>query len=522
MTVLPKIPRYHAAVWDEPVVMEMGRPGRRGITFPAAEDAVAGLVGPAESLVPAGMRRKAAPALPEMSEPDVLRHYLHLSQETLGMMGISLFGTCTMKYNARLNEALASRPELAEVHPLQDETTLQGVLEIIHRFDLILRELSGMDQFVFQAAGGADAAYVHACVTRAWLASRGELGERDEIVTSLQAHPCNPATAATAGFKVITLPLEENGYPSLEALKAALSPRTAALMINNPDDMGIYNPDIKEWVRLVHEAGGLCFYDHANFNGVMGRIRARELGFDACMYMLHKTFGAPKGGGGPAVGAYGCSAELAPFLPRPIVGFDGTAYHLDHDRKESIGKVREFFGNIPVVLKAYAWARSLGAEGIREAADLSVLGNNYMEHELLKLPGVSRSHPQIDAWRMEMTRFSLGKLFEDTGVSAMDVQNRMVDYGVDAFWLSHEPWIVPQPFTPEAGEMWSKEDLDTWIAVLGNVIEEAYADPELVRSAPHNQAVHQIKAGPLEDPDYWAMTWRAHLRKRTRSKAKAA
>jgi glycine dehydrogenase subunit 2 len=514
---MTKLPRYHAAVWDEPVVMEMGRPGRRGIMFAAAEHTIAAAVGSAETLVPAGMRRSTPPALPEMSEPDVLRHYLHLSQQTLGMMGISLFGTCTMKYNARLSEALAARPQLAEIHPLQDEETLQGVLEIIHCFDLILRELSGMDQFVFQAAGGADAAYTHACVTRAWLAARGELGKRDEIITSLQAHPCNPATAATAGFKVITLPLEENGYPSLDALKAAVSDRTAALMINNPDDMGIYNPHIKEWVRVVHEAGGLCFYDHANFNGVMSRLRARELGFDACMYMLHKTFGAPKGGGGPAVGAYGCSAELAPFLPKPVVTFDGASYHLDSDRYDSIGKVREFLGNIPVVLKAYAWVRALGAEGIREAADLSVLANNYMEHQLLKLRGVSRSHPHIDAWRMEMTRFSLGQLFEDTGVSAMDVQNRMVDYGIDAFWLSHEPWIVPQPFTPEAGEMWSKEDLDTWIGVLEAVVEEAYADPDRVRSAPHNQAVHQIKGAPLEDPAHWAMTWRAHVSKRTQT-----
>lgn len=516
----PKLPRYHAAVWDEPVVMEMGHPGRRGVVFPKpAPGAASGAA--SDGLVPAGMRRAAPPALPEMSEPDVLRHYLHLSQETLGMMGISLFGTCTMKYNARLNEALAARPELAEVHPLQPEETLQGVLEIIHGLDLILRELSGMDQFVFQAAGGADAAYTHACVTRAWLAARGELGQRDEIITSIQAHPCNPATAATAGFKIITLPLEENGYPSVEALKAAISPRTAALMINNPDDMGLYNPHIKEWVRLVHEAGGLCFYDHANFNGVMGRIRARELGFDACMYMLHKTFGAPKGGGGPAVGAYGCSAELAPFLPKPVVTFDGDRYHLDCDRAESVGKVREFLGNVPVVMKAYAWARSLGAEGIREAADLSVLGNNYMEHEILKIPGVTRSHPDIDLWRMEMTRFSLGKLFEDTGISAVDVQNRMVDYGIDAFWLSHEPWIVPQPFTPEAGEMWSKEDLDTWIAVLAAIVAEAYSDPDTIRSAPHNQAVHQIKAGPLEDPAHWAMTWRAYRRKRGAAKADA-
>ena len=182
---------------------------------------------------------------------------------------------------------------------------------MIHGLDLILRELSGMDQFVFQAGGGADAAYTHACVTRAYHAARGELGQRTEVITTIQSHPCNAATAAAAGFRVVTLPIEEGGYPSLDALRAAVSERTAALMVGNPDDMGIYNPHITEWVELVHKAGGLCFYDHANFNGVMSRLRARQLGFDACMFMLHKTFGAPKGGGGPAVGAYGCTTALA-------------------------------------------------------------------------------------------------------------------------------------------------------------------------------------------------------------------
>ena len=295
----PKL--IHQARWNEPVVMELGVSGRRGIVFPKPDTDAA-------ALIPAGMRRRSAPALPEMTEHDVLRHYLHLSQQVLGMMGVSLFGTCTMKYNPRLSEALGLRPQMAEIHPLQDDSTIQGLLEIVHGFDLILRDLSGMDQFVFQAAGGADAAYTHTCVTRGWFAAKGELEQRNEIITSIQAHPCNPATAATAGFKVVTLMLEENGYPSIEALKAALSNRTAALMINNPDDMGVYNPQIVEWVKLVKQAGGLAFYDHANFNGVMGRIRARELGFDACMFMLHKTFGGPKGGGGPAVGAYGCSA----------------------------------------------------------------------------------------------------------------------------------------------------------------------------------------------------------------------
>ena len=504
---------YRSASWDEPVVMELGHPGRRGMVFGEAEDKVRAEAGDADALVPAAMRRRAAPELPELSEPEVLHHYLRLSQQTLGMMGVNLFGTCTMKYNPRSSEAVMARPQVAETHPHQHPDTLQGTLSLIHGFDLILRELSGMDQFVFQAAGGADAAYTHACVTRAWLAAKGELGKRDEIVTTIQTHPCNPATAATAGFKVVTLMLDERGYPSLDALKAAVGPRTAALMVNNPDDMGIYNPEIKEWVRLVHQAGGLCFYDHANFNGVMGKLRARELGFDACMYMLHKTFGAPKGGGGPAVGAYGCTAELAKFLPAPVVTFDGQKYHLDDARPHSLGKVREFWGNVPQVLKAYAWARAMGTEGIHEASDLSVLANNYMEKKLLAIRGVTRSNPDVDAWRMEMTRYGLGTMKEETGVTVFDVQHRMVDFGVDAPWLSHEPWLVPEPFTPEAGEMWSKEDIDYWIAVLARVSEEAYCDPELVKTAPHHQAIRKIKTDALDDPARWATTWRAYRRK---------
>jgi glycine dehydrogenase subunit 2 len=370
-----------------------------------------------------------------------------------------------------------------------------------------------MAQFVFQPGGGADAAYTHACITRAYHAARGELGQRDEIVTTQLAHPCNPATAAAAGFKVVTLPLEQDGYPSVEALEAAVSERTAALMVNNPDDMGVYNPHIKRWVEIVDDAGGLAFYDHANFNGVMGRVRARELGFDACMYMLHKTFAAPKGGGGPAVGAYGCSEELIPFLPRPLVRREGGAYALERDAPQSIGRVREYWGNVPVVVKAYAWARAMGAEGIKDAADLSVLANNYMEGRLLRIRGVTKSQPQLTAPRMEMTRYSLGELTADTGVTVFDVQNRMVDFGVDAFWLSHEPWIVPEPFTPEAGELWSKEDVDLWIDVLAQVAREAYETPEVVKTAPHNQALHQVDASGVDDPARWATTWRAAVRK---------
>ncbi len=513
MSGAARVRDFRAAKWDEPIVMELGRPGARGQVFPEPEARELAAAGPLMELVPREMRRDDRPELPELTEFEVQRHYLHLSQQVLGMMGISLFGTCTMKYNSRMAEHAIGRPEMAETHPLQHPDTLQGTMEILHDFDRILRSLSGMDRFVFQAGGGADAAYTMAVMARAYWQARGDLGTRDEVITSVQAHPCNPATSAAAGFKVISLPLEENGYPSLDALRAAVGPRTALLMINNPDDMGIYNPDIKEWVRTVKEAGGLCFYDHANFNGVMGKLSARELGFDACMFMLHKSFGGPKGGGGPAVGAFGCSDDLAPFLPVPVIVKDGDRYRPDYERPLSCGRIREFWGNVPIVVRAYAWARAMGAEGIDLASDISVVTNNYMDSRLAGIRGLERSHPDNGKWRMEMTRWGLGPMQRDTGVGTAAAANRMADFGIDPWWMSHEPWVVPEPFTPEAGELWSKEDIDEWLAALERISEEAYSDPQVVLDAPHNQPVAAVKGDWMEDPERWAMTWRAYLRK---------
>ena len=498
---------YHAASWDEAVVYELGAPGRRGIVPPkpwAPERS--------DSAFPESLRRQRDADLPELAEYEVRRHFTHLSQQTMGMMGISLFGTCTMKHNPTVNEQITARPEVAAVHPRQDPSTYQGLLGIVHSLEEQLRNLSGMDAFSFQPGGGADAAYLHAVVTRAYHASRGELAQRTQVVTTAQAHPCNPATAKAAGFEVITLPIEEDGYPSVEALKAVIGPSTAALMLNNPDDMGIYNPHIKEFIDAVHDVGGLAFYDSANFNGVMTRLRARDLGFDACMYMLHKTFGVPKGGNGPSVGAYGCSDELARFLPGPRVVQNGDVYDLV-EPEASVGRVREFLGNVQQLVKAYSWTRAMGTDGLREASDLSVIANNYMEKQLMALPGVTMSFPGKALPRMEMTRYSLEEYTAETGLSTVDVQNRMTDFGIDAYWLAHEPWIVPEPFTPEAGEMWSKEDLDEWIAVLAHVLEEGRSNPELVRTAPHNQVVAQIDGSGLDDPDTWAVTWAAYRRK---------
>jgi len=500
------IRRYHSASWDEAVIHELGAPGRRGVIPPAPWAPAA------ESPFPAGLERVNDADLPELAEYEVRRHYTHLAQQTLGMMGISLFGTCTMKHSPTVNEQVGARHELAAVHPRQDPSTYQGVLGMIHSFEAELCNLSGMDAFSFQPGGGADAAYLHAVITRAYHASRGELAQRTQVVTTAQAHPCNPAAAKAAGFDLITLAIEEDGYPSLEALKAVIGPNTAALMLNNPDDMGIYNPQIKAFIEAVHDVGGLAFYDNANFNGVMTRLRARELGFDACMFMLHKTFGAPKGGNGPSVGAYGCSEELAKFLPGPRVVKTEVGYDLV-EPEESVGRVREFIGNVQQVVKAYSWTRAMGTDGLREAADISVLSNNYMEKRLMRIPGVTMSFPGKALPRLEMTRYSLEEYSAETGLTAVDVQNRMTDFGIDAMWLSHEPWIVPEPFTPEAGEMWSKEDLDEWIDVLAHVLDEGRVDPERVRTAPHNQAVAQIDGSGLDNPDTWAVTWAAYRRK---------
>ena len=509
-----KLRRYHAPVWNEPIIMEMVRKGERGIIVPEVEEEIKDAVGDAESYIPAKMRRKQRPKLPELSQPQVLRHYLRLSQQTLGMeLDIDLgLGTCTMKYSPKVNEELAR--QIAEIHPLQDENTIQGILEIIYKFGKVfLREISGMDEFSFHPGGGAEATYNNACIIRKYHEINGELEQRNEIVTTIFSHPCDAASPATAGFNVITLyPDEETGRPSIEALKAAVSKHTAGLMITNPEDTGIFNPEIDEWTKIVHEAGGLCAYDQANANAILGITRAKDAGFDMCFFNLHKTFSSPHGSMGPACGAVGVIEELARFLPVPVVTFDGRKYHLDYDRPYSVGKIRDFYGNVQVVLRAYAWAMSMGAEGLQEVAEVSMINNNYLEKKLLAILGVTK--PYKVKRRVDQIRYSLEKLKEDTGIGTEDVNRRIVDFGVQSYFTSHHPWVVPEPFTPEPCETYSKADIDYWAAVLGQVLNEAYTTPEIVKTAPHNSTIAKMNETPLDDPKKWSMTWRAYLRKK--------
>jgi glycine dehydrogenase subunit 2 len=505
---------YHAARWDEPIIMEMGTRGERGVIPPEVEDEVAAQVGDVLSTIPAGVRRQSPPKLPELSQPQVVRHYLRLSQMCMGMdfTPDASQGTCTMKYSPKVSEYLARLDKIADLHPLQDEETVQGILEILYRFNRILTEISGLDAFTFQPGGGAQGIYTNACIIGAYHRSRGEGDRRNEIITTAFSHPADAATPATAGFRVITLYPGESGYPDLDALKAVVSERTAGLMMTNPEDTGIFNPYVREFTRLVHEAGGLCAYDQANANGILGISRARDCGFDMCQFNLHKTFAAPHGSTGPACGAAGVTKELARFLPVPVITSDEMGYHLDFDRPDSVGKIRSFMGNVPVVLKAYAWVMSLGAEGLREVAETSVLNNNYLAKKLEGVAGIGVPYP-LGGRRLEQVRYHWQALKEDTGVGTEDVRRRLVDYGLQTYHTSHHPVLVPEPFTLEPTESLSKADLDEYAAVFGQVSDEARSDPEMVKTSPHNSSTHRVDEDALDDPDRWAMTWRGYLRK---------
>ena len=338
----------------------------------------------------------------------------------------------------------------------------------------------------------------------------GEGEQRDEIITTILSHPANPGAAATLGYKVITLYPGEDGLPDLEALKAAVSKRTAALLITNPEDTGIYNDRIRQFVNKVHEVGGICVYDQANLNGVFGLTRARDAGFDMCHYNLHKSFSSPHGCQGPAAGAQCVSKDLAPFIPVPTVEFDGEKYYLDYNHPQSIGKLRKFYGVPAVLVRAYAYIRSLGPDGLKQIAELSILNNNYMLKKLLEIKGLSMPLAE-GKFRMEQARLSWQKLTEDTGVTTDDICRRIVDYGFQDYFASHHPRVIPEPFTPEPVETYSKDDIDEFVDAFKKIAEEAYSDPELVKTAPHKAALAtQIDDSFLTEWEKFSCTWRAY------------
>jgi len=517
MAIMKVRKNYHQARWDEPMIFELSTPGVRGIIPPAPEAEVAAAAGDVVGKLPESIRRKTPPALPEVDQKRVLAHYLHLSQETLGsnLNADMSQGTCTMKYNPRVNEDLAMESRFANVHPWQDEDTLQGILEIYWGMEQIMKAVSGMDRFTLQPGGGAHAVFTAASIIRAYWRDKGELDTRNEIVTSMFSHPCDAASPHTVGFKIITLMPKEDGYPDLEAMKSVVGPHTAAIFFTNPEDTGIYNPLIEEFVKVAHEAGAVCFNDQANGNVLMGIARTRDAGFDLCHYNLHKTFGTPHGGSGPGTGAMGCREEFAKYLPYPTVEKDAATgrFYLDYDRPDSVGKIKGFLGSAGVVLRAYCWAMAMGPEGLRETAEISALNNNYFMELVKKIPGVAAPYAEGHR-RLEECRWSWQPLTEETGVATDDILRRVGDFGLQHYWSSHHPWVVPEPMTIEPCETFAKEELEEYAAVLAQIAEEARTDPELVKQSPHKCAIHKRAAEEeLDDPTKWATTWKAYKRK---------
>ncbi|MFC1565008.1 aminomethyl-transferring glycine dehydrogenase subunit GcvPB [candidate division KSB1 bacterium] len=513
---MAKLRNFHQAKWDEPVIFELSTKGEKGIIMPEADKEIEAEAGDGLSWIPERMLRKEPPALPEVSQMRVLKHYLHISQETLGAdLNVDIGqGTCTMKYSPKINEQFASDPRFTELHPMQDESTVQGMLEIIYSLDLFLREISGLDKFTFQPGAGSHAILTMASIMQAYHGSRGENEKRDELITTMFSHPSDAAAPAAKGYKIFNIYPNEDGLPDIEALKEVVSERTAGLFITNPEDTGIFNPDIKEFTRIVHEAGGLCGYDQANANGILGITRSKEAGFDICFFNLHKTFSSPHGCGGPGSGALGVTEELADFLPVPQVEYDGSRYYLNYDIPNSFGKIRGFYGVMPAVLKAYSWIMSLGEEGLKEVARTAVLNNNYLLAKVLKINGASAPYAE-GRHRIEQVRYSWEQLTNETGITSEDVTNRMIDFGFH-MWQSHHPFIVPQPFTLEPTESYSMEELDEYVAGLERVVKEAYENPEIVKNAPNNSVVHKIDHDWYDDPGKWAVTWRAYLKKHGR------
>lgn len=495
--------RYHAAAWGEPLLPELGSPGERGLLMP-------GFDGGAEpEPLPPGLRRGEPPALPEIAQPQVLRHFTRLSQMTLGHnVAVDMTAaTTTPKYPPAVNELIARSPKLTELHPDQPDGTIQGALRLLWELGECLNELSGMNACSLQGFGGAHAIFGGVLVIRAYHASRGEF-QRDEIISEFASHPTNPATAAAAGFKVIEVAPGPRGYAELDAVKAAVSERTAGLLLNNPEDTGIFNPEIDRLAEVVHDAGGLCGFDQANANATLGICRARDCGFDLAHFNLHKTFGAPISLYGPAVGALCVTGELARFLPVPVIVRDGDTYRRDVDRPDSVGRVAGYLGNVPSLVKAYAWIRAIGPERMADVARHAVLNNNYVHQRLAAIPGITTAMPGNEDRRLDVTRFSLEQLKEETGVGAEDVRDRITDYGLPAHWLSHHPVTSPEPFTLEPTESFSRRELDEVVSVYERVVEEARTDPELVRTAPHRGPVARMRPDLVDPSRPPAATWR--------------
>lgn len=513
MNSLERMKKFHQAKWNEPIIYEISEPGQRAVLVPGP---CCGGVNTKEALdaLPETMVRKDTAKLPELAQPQLVRHYNHLSQENLGIdSNIDIGqGTCSMKYNPKINDKFANSPKLANMHPLQPISTAQGILEIAYKTGELFKEITGLDAICIQPGSGSHGVLALASTVRAYWRDKGEEEKRNEAITTLFSHPVDAAVPILKGFKVIIIQPDKDGYPDIEAFKAALSNRTAAIFFTNPEDTGIFNVRIRDFTNLAHEKGVICCYDQANANGLLGITRTVDAGFDMSFFNLHKTFSSPHGCGGPGAGLVAAKNELRPYLPKPLVEYTTEkGYYLDFNMPKSCGKVKSFWGVMPAVIRAYAWIMSLGAEGLREVSRVAILNNNYCMKKILAIRGASISYPHHLS-RIEQVRYSWKRLKEDTGFGTSDVQRCISDFGTH-YWSSHEPFVIPEPFTIEPSESYSKTDIDDYTAVLAEISRMCYEDPETVKQAPINSTVHRINHDYFDDAAKYAITWRMYNKK---------
>jgi len=464
-----------------PLIFERSAPGRRGYRLPDLDVPEV----PVTELIPSEFLRDEPPALPEVSELEVVRHYTQLSRLNHGVdVGFYPLGSCTMKYNPRVHEDVTSLPGFAAIHPYQPEETVQGALELIYNLSEYLAVISGLHATTLQPAAGAHGELTGLMVMKAYHEQRGE-GHRNEVIIPDSAHGTNPASCAMVGYKVVEVPSNERGAVDVEALKGLVGPNTAGLMLTNPNTLGLFDENICEIAELIHDAGGLLYYDGANANAIMGIARPGDMGFDIVHFNLHKTFSTPHGGGGPGAGPIVVCKDLAQFLPGPVVAKEGDRYTFVTP-ENSIGRVRSFYGNFLVYARAYAYILSHGGKGLREVSETAVLHANYMMNKL-------KDVYQLPYDRTCMHEFVLSGKWqkERHGVRTLDIAKRLLDYGYHAPTV-YFPMVVDEAIMIEPTETEPKSTLDEFIEVMRTIAEEAETNPELVTSAPHTTPLKRL------------------------------
>ena len=429
--------------------------------------------------------RSTPPRLPHVSENELMRHYTALSNRVHGMNdGFYPLGSCTMKYNPKIDEEIAALPAFTQLHPLQPVQDAQGALEVFCRAERLLCSITGMDRMTFQPAAGAHGEFTGLLLIKAYHLHRGDTA-RTEIIVPDSAHGTNPASAVMAGFRVVNIPSAPDGCVDLEALRAAVGPQTAGLMLTNPNTLGIFDRNILRITQIVHEAGGLCYYDGANLNAVMGVVRPGDMGFDCIHLNLHKSFATPHGGGGPGSGPVGCKAFLEDFLPGPMPVQTPEGYAL-RTPAHSIGRVRDFFGNFTVVVKALTYLTTLGAQGVAQVGRNAVLNANYMMACLRDTYDMAH-----DGFCMHEFVMTLERLKKETGVSALDIAKGLIDRGIHPPTM-YFPLIVHEALMVEPTETESKQTMDEVVAVLKELARLAHEDPEALHAAPVHTPVRRL------------------------------